>query len=95
MLRGRRDRFRLADGKMYAYVRMNNIPNGAHELRYVFYQGDGSLLWSHVHSFEATGRRWLAWVWKELLPGQAPGLWTVDIHLDGELIGSVRVPVDP
>ena len=94
LLRGLRDRFRIADGKLFVYVRMNNITDGAHELRYTFYQGDGSRLWSYEHSFEATGRRRLAWVWKELSPSQVPGLWTVDIHLDGELIGSVRVPVD-
>jgi hypothetical protein len=94
LLRGLRDGFRLGDGRMYVYVRMTNIPNGAHELKYTFYEGDGLLHWRYEHKFESTSRRWMAWVWRDLSPANAPGLWTVDIHLDGELIGSVRVPVD-
>lgn len=94
LLRARRDSFRLADGKMYVYVRLTNIPNGSHQLRYTFYEGDGSLLWRYEYSFESTSRRWLGWVWRELSPSNTPGLWTIDIHLDGELIGSVQVPVD-
>jgi hypothetical protein len=96
LLTGRRERFRLGDGKLNVYLRFTNIPDGTHDVRYDFYDGTGKPLWSYETSFRSRGRGRVAWSWRDFVPStDVPGLWTVDIRLDGALIGSVPVPVDP
>ena len=94
-LTGRRESFSFSDGKMYLYVRIPNIALTAHELRYVFFDGAGKQVWSYENAFTPTGRSWVAWVYRDFSRGSdAAGLWTVDIYLDGALLGSVTVPVE-
>src|SRR5690606_12775424 len=93
LLRGRRERFKRSDGRMYLYLRLANVPDGDHTLRYDFYDGQGQLLWRHEQTFASTSRQRIAWVWRELRSGAA-GTWVADVYFDGNLLGSVEVPVD-
>jgi hypothetical protein len=96
LLTGRRERFRLGDGKLNVYLRFTNIPVGNHELRYDFYDGNGRPIWSYEYALQSRSRGRLAWSWRDFAPStDKPGLWTVDIRLNGAPIGSVPVPVDP
>lgn len=93
LLRGRRERFKRSDGRMYVYLRLTNVPDGDHALRYDFYDGQGQPLWRHEQTFTSTSRWRAAWVWRELRSGAA-GIWVVDVYFDGDFLGSVEVPVD-
>lgn len=93
---GRRERFRLSDEKLNVYLRFANIPNGTYRLRYDFYDGNGKPLWRYEYSMESASRGRVAWAWRNFVAAQdTPGLWTVDIHMNDMLLGSVQVPVDP
>jgi len=93
-LTGRREGFRFSDGKMHVFLRLRHIPDGPHKLLYHFYDGAGKPVGMFEYAFTSANRNWNAWASRELARGNAPGLWTVDIHLDGHLLGSVRVPVE-
>ena len=94
-LTGRRESFRLSDGRMYVFVRLRHLPEGPHKLLYHFYDGAGKPTGLFDYSFTSPNRNWNAYAYQELArASNATGMWTVDIHLDGRLFGSVRVPVE-
>lgn len=91
----RRDRFTLADDKMYVYLRLNNIAAGDHVLRYEFFDGRNEEQFEHEQAFTVEFRDWIAWAWKNIEAGKdAPGLWTVVIHFDDRLLGSFEILVE-